>query len=139
MPGPATKNFKRAIAGSGVHLGAAVQPAPTVQPHMLVERGDETSLYGRDGHIYKGREASSTTFAALDPPFVNQKFTVAYRDKSPGNRPARPQTAHTVGDRVQRLKGSGSEIKRGVQAYSNGGSPNAQSVMNSTRQDGFGI
>ena len=60
--------------------------------------------------VYKGREPSVTTFTAASPAFVNEKFTIAYRDKSPGNRSARPSSAHggTV-DRVARLKGGGAK------------------------------
>ena len=77
--GPATANFKQAVAGSGVHVGHAAKPQlDNVAPNMLVERGEEVSLYGRDGQIYKGRDNTTTVFATPNP-HKNANFTIAYR------------------------------------------------------------
>jgi hypothetical protein len=77
---------------------------------MAIQRGDELSLYGKDGQVYKGRGNTTTVFAPGErvhaihvihsfvllnvhhsltgDPAKSSTFNVIYSDKNPGNRPA---------------------------------------------------
>lgn len=95
MPGASTNNFKQATSGVGVHIGPAVTGQRSERiATMTVERGEEVSLFGRDGQVYKGRESGKIHYSTGSES-DRSMFTVTYRDKdkSRSSRGDRAQSA----------------------------------------------
>lgn len=134
--GPATIDFSQAVA-LGDH---SMYPKHPIREHnvptMMVNRGEEMSIEGADGAVYKGRENSTVVINHIYPDRQQQRlgqssqFTVAYQDKQVGNR-NRPRSAATS------FRGHGSsrtpvKKKRSAQGRSRPNTSNASMRMKQT-------
>jgi len=74
-----------------VHAGGVVSGSGGNSTSMSIERGRELYLSGRDGAVYKGRDATAVTIAPGDPSRP-ANFQVHYTNALPGGASAAPTT-----------------------------------------------